>query len=110
MTLDEYQELAERTIPDKLSCSEAKLHAIHGMVGEIGEINSIYQKVYQGHPIDTVHIMKELGDLMWFISEYCSASGWELNDICEMNINKLRARYPDGFDEERSLNREDGDI
>ena len=105
-----YQELAARTINQRLCDYEMEMHAMHGMVGEIGELNSLYQKAFQGHHFDEEHAKKELGDLMWFIAEYCTAMGWELDDVMEMNINKLRARYPDGFNEEQSLYRKEGDI
>ena len=80
------------------------------MSSEIGEINAIYQKVFQGHEFDEEHIKKELGDLLWFIAEYCTAMGFDLDDILEMNINKLKSRYPDGFEIQKSLHRKDGDI
>ena len=63
MTGNEYQKLAERTMDFKnLTPAELEMHALHGMVGEIGELHSIYQKVYQGHHFDDVHAMKEVGD------------------------------------------------
>lgn len=110
MTGNEYQLLAARTINPRITSVETKFHALHGMVAEIGEIHSIYQKVYQGHAIDQEHVKKELGDLIWFISEYCTVMDWKLEDIMALNIEKLRDRYPIGFEEERSLNREEGDI
>lgn len=110
MTGNEYQFLASRTINWKLEPEDQGKHALHGMVGEIGELHSIYQKYYQGHPLDSEHLKKELGDLLWFIAEYCTAHRWELEDIMQMNIDKLIARYPEGFKEEQSLNRKEGDI
>lgn len=110
MTGHEYQLLAARTINPELIPICQEDHATFGMVGEIGEINSIYQKSYQGHPRDYEHIKKELGDLLWFIAEYCTAKGWDLDDVMQMNIDKLKARYPEGFDTERSLHRAEGDI
>lgn len=110
MTGKEYQDLAGRTINDELYDYEMEMHALCGMVGEIGEIHSLYQKTYQGHIFEEEHAKKELGDLMWFIAEYCTAMNWELDEIMEMNIDKLRKRYPDGFKSEQSLNRKKGDI
>lgn len=110
MTGNEYQELAARTINNELKGNEIEMHALHGMVGEIGELHGIYQKVYQGHFDSPEHIKKELGDLMWFIAEYCTAMGFSLDDIMEMNISKLQARFPDGFEVEKSLHRAKGDI
>lgn len=110
MTGNEYQVFASRTINQDLCPLSKERHALHGMVGEIGEIHGLYQKVYQGHEFDDEHVKKELGDLMWFIAEYCTAKEWNLDDIMEMNIDKLRKRYPNGFEENRSLHREKGDI
>ena len=110
MTGNEYQKLASRTIPKSFTCYEKEFHALYGMCGEIGELQSIYQKLYQGHDWEDVHVKKELGDLLWFIAEYCTAFNWNLEDIMQLNIDKLRARYPDGFDAEHSLHRAEGDI
>ena len=110
MTLKEYQELAGRTMPT-VALSKLELHALFGLVGEIGELHSIYQKKFQGHTEDTEeHRKKELGDLLWFIAEYCTGCGWSLDEVAWLNINKLKSRYPTGFEPERSLHRAEGDI
>lgn len=110
MTPNEYQNLAARTINKELTIKKKEYHALHGMIGEVGEINSIYQKAYQGHNRDYAHIKSEIGDLLWFIAEYCTSCGWDLEDVMQMNIDKLKSRYPEGFEVERSLHRAEGDI
>ena len=110
LTGNHYQMLAARTINNNLRRSEQGKHALHGMVGEIGELHSIYQKRYQGHEFDEEHAKKELGDLLWFVAEYCTAHGWNLESIMQMNIDKLKARYPEGFAADKSLHRKAGDI
>ena len=110
MTGNKFQQLAGRTINTELSFKDLEEHALFGMVGELGELLSLYQKVFQGHSLNEEHTKKELGDLMWFIAEYCTAKGWNLDDIMQMNIDKLKARYPEGFKVENSLNRKEGDI
>lgn len=110
MEINDYQRLAARTINTKLSCSEVEAHALYGLVGEVGELHSLYQKMYQGHAFDNDHAMKELGDLLWFIAEYATAKGWTLRDVAQANVDKLRARYPDGFRETDSLHRKTADI
>lgn len=111
MTGNEYQMLASRTMGVNWEPEAYEHHALHGMVGEIGELHSIYQKMYQGHKeVGYDHFKKELGDLLWFVAEYCTAMGWTLEDIMQMNIDKLKARYPDGFDTEHSIHRAEGDI
>lgn len=110
MTGNEYQILASRTMNNNLANVQHEHHALHGMVGEIGELHSIYQKIYQGHGFDEEHAKKELGDLLWFVAEYCTANGWKLEYIMKMNIEKLKERFPEGFSVYKSLNRKEGDI
>ena len=107
---NEYQKLAARTISKDMQDWEMSSHALHGMVSEVGEIHGIYQKIYQGHTPEEEHLKKEVGDLLWFIAEYCTAMGWKLEDIMQLNIDKLKARYPEGFEAERSLHRKEGDV
>ena len=109
MKANEYQKLASRTI-GKISRLSQERHALHGMVSEIGELHGIYQKTYQGHYLDREHAKKELGDLLWFVAEYCTSHDWEIEEIMQMNIEKLKARFPDGFSAEKSLHRKVGDI
>lgn len=105
-----YQKLASRTINKELDKGELEMHALHGMISEIGELHGLYQKAYQGHKFNPDHAFKELGDLLWFIAEYCTARGWDLSEVMSANIEKLRARYPEGFDTDHSLHRVEGDI
>ncbi|MDO4650762.1 MAG: nucleoside triphosphate pyrophosphohydrolase family protein [Eubacteriales bacterium] len=110
MTGNRYQELAGRTMNDELNSVEQERHALFGMCSEIGEIQGIFQKEYQGHEINYEHLKKELGDLLWFVAEFCTANRWDLEDVMELNIMKLNGRFPKGFEAERSLNRKEGDI
>ena len=110
MSVKDYQLKAARTINKDLSRHEQSLHALFGMASEIGELHGIYQKMYQGHDCEQEHMQKEVGDLLWFVAEYCTSQGWELENIMKMNIRKLEERYPEGFDAEHSLHREPGDI
>ena len=110
MHLNMYQALAARTINPALDKTESQLHALHGLAAEVGEIHGIIQKCYQGHKFSEDHLKKELGDVLWMIAEYCTASGWNLEDIAKMNIDKLKARYPEGFSAAKSLSRKEGDI
>ena len=110
MTLNEYQKLAARTINKALSFEETSRHALHGMASEVGEIHGLYQKFYQGHEMDAEHLKKEIGDLLWMIAELCTVYGWSLGDVAQKNIDKLKARYPEGFKVEQSLHRKEGDV
>ena len=110
MTLNEYQRLARRTMNPALSHEETSRHALHGMCAEVGEIHSLYQKFYQGHEMDAEHVKKEVGDLLWMVAEFCTVNGWKMSDVAQMNIDKLKARYPAGFAAENSLHRAEGDV
>ena len=111
MTPNEYQKLAMRTCNllhsplDDMAC-----HAVFGLTSEAGEVAGLFQKWYQGHELDEEHLMKEIGDCLWMIAELCTAYGISLEDVMQLNIDKLRARYPDGFSEEKSLHRAEGDV
>ncbi len=105
MEMNTYQKLAARTINTKLEKMQLLWHSLFGLASEVGEIHGLYQKEYQGHEEEPEHLKKELGDLMWFVAEYATANGWSLDDIAQMNIDKLKKRYPEGFTEENSLHR-----
>lgn len=107
---NEYQRLAARTINKKNNKLAMEDHALKGMVAEVGELHGIYQKAYQGHLINEEHLKKECGDILWMIAEFCTANDWTLEEIMQMNIDKLKARYPEGFATEKSLHRAEGDI
>ena len=110
MNFNEYQQKASRTMNWKLSYGDQEQHALHGLASEVGEVHSIYQKQYQGHFIDYEHVKKEIGDVLWFVAELCTANDWLMDEIAEENIRKLEVRYPDGFDKDKSLHRKAGDI
>lgn len=86
------------------------LHAVFGLTSEAGEVAGILQKVYQGHDFDLDHIKKELGDCLWMIAEACESLDLHMSDVATTNIEKLKARFPDDFDPEKSLHRSEGDI
>lgn len=107
MNMNEYQGLAYRTVNRGLTVAEMNLHALHGLAGEVGEIHSMFQKQYQGHEISTDSLKKEIGDLLWFIAELCTVNEMSMDDVAQANIDKLRKRYPEGFDAERSVHRKE---
>lgn len=111
MTGSEYQALAMRTCNFRREDTESMLrHAVFGLTSEAGEVSGIMQKEYQGHTFDPEHMKKELGDCLWMIAEVCHALGFSMDDVMELNLEKLRARYPNGFSAEKSINRRAGDI
>lgn len=109
-TFGKYGQDAARTISPKLSAKERESHAVFEIASEAGEISGIYQKIFQGHQLDDIHLMKEIGDVLWGLNELCLARGFRLEDCARLNIQKLKERYPEGFDAERSLHRAEGDI
>ena len=111
MKINEYQKLAMRTCSIPYEAKKDMLRrAVFGLASEAGEVASLLQKEYQGHEFDLTHAKKELGDCCWMIAEACTALGLELEDVMQTNIDKLRARFPEGFDPEKSLHRAAGDI
>lgn len=111
MEINEYQNGALRTINKKLSSVEQLQNGLMGLNGEAGEALDILKKhLFQGHELDKEHIAKELGDVAWYLAVSAYALGYDLNTIMKMNLDKLRARYPDGFESDLSRNRAIGDI
>lgn len=107
LTLNAYQKLAERTSGAGKFGERRQIIAALGLAGEAGEFANMIKKLTaHGHPISNEELAEELGDVLWYLAEAASACGLEFNDIGLMNIEKLVARYPDGFSEERSINRE----
>ena len=107
MTINEYQKLAMTTLNPALDKKDVLINGVMGLCGESGEAIDIVKKwLAQGHELDTEKLAKELGDIAWYLAETATALGLDLEDIFAANIEKLRKRYPEGFDPERSINRE----
>lgn len=87
------------------------LNACLGLSGEVGEFNDMIKKwIFHEKDFDEIHAMKELGDIMWYVALMCDSFGWSLDEIMEMNVDKLKARYPEGFSVQRANNRKEGDV
>ncbi len=110
MTINEYQKLAMTTLNPALSEKEVLLNGVMGLCGESGEAIDLVKKwMMQGHALDKAHLAKELGDIAWYLAETATAIGYDLETILQANIDKLKARYPDGFTADRSMHRKSGD-
>ena len=109
---DIYQLDVLKYAPDYQHYKLNVLYAAIGMCGEAGEVSELVKKYeYHGHAIDTEHLARELGDVLWYVSYMADLFGYSLGKIMAINQEKLAKRYPDGkFDAERSRNRKDGDI
>ena len=85
-----------------------------GLSGEVGEFNDIVKKcIFQGKELDddvVNHLRSELGDIMWYVAQGCIALDTTIEEIIDINTAKLKDRYPGGFDEFRSDNRDEDDI
>lgn len=82
-----------------------------GLSGEVGEFNDMVKKwVFHEKELDINHAKKEAGDICWYLAMLCESFGWNLEEIMQMNVDKLKARYPEGFDIDRANHREEGDV
>jgi NTP pyrophosphatase (non-canonical NTP hydrolase) len=107
MTLDEYQKLAARTIGTRTHADQLSNMAL-GLAGEAGETADMLKKhLFHGKPLDHDEVVKELGDVMWYVAGMATAIGISLDDVAQRNVDKLRKRYPDGFSAEASQKRAD---
>ncbi|MBS4195354.1 nucleoside triphosphate pyrophosphohydrolase family protein [Lederbergia citri] len=107
LTLNEYQRISTRSAnPHKHELINYGL----GIAGEAGEVADLIKKsMFHGHNVDKDEIKKELGDVMWYLSQIARLAGLTLEEIAEANIEKLKKRYPDGFSTEASINRKAGE-
>ena len=107
MTINEYQKLAMTTLNPSLSEKDILINGVMGLCGEAGEAIDIVKKhLAQGHELDCEHLIDELGDIAWYLAETATILGISLEEVLQRNIDKLKARYPEGFDTEKSQNRE----
>lgn len=108
MTINEYQTLAMTTLNPELNKKDVLINGVMGLCGESGEAIDIVKKwLAQGHELDREKLAKELGDIAWYLAETATALELNLEDVLEANIEKLRKRYPEGFDTKRSIHRDD---
>lgn len=126
MKADDYQALAMRTndglsnnrLEMKIDSLEGTpieiglmLQASLGLSGEMGELNDMIKKwIFHEKEMDWEHFKKEIGDICWYIAAMCKAVGINFSDVLEKNVDKLKSRYPEGFDVFRANHRESGDV
>lgn len=106
MTVNEYQKMALTTLNPALGKQDVLINGVMGLCGESGEAIDIVKKhLAQGHPLDREGLIKELGDVAWYLAETAYALDVSLEEVFQRNIYKLKARYPEGFDARRSVER-----
>ena len=106
LTANDYQKKAMTTLNPALSKQDVLLNGVMGLCGEAGEcIDLVKKHLHQGHPLDSEKLAKELGDVAWYLAETAWALDIPLESILRGNLEKLKKRYPRGFDSEKSRNR-----
>lgn len=102
MNFEDYQEAVKRTMPDTGRRDRLAMLAL-GTAGEAGEVaDTVKKHLFQGHNLDTVEVAKEIGDVLWYLGNLCTAIGWDMGAVAEYNVEKLQIRYPNGFETGRS--------
>ena len=109
MTGNEYQKAALRTATnvDEIHPYGNLITGALGLCGESGEVADHIKKWFaQGHELNREHLAEEISDCLWYVAVTADAIGYKLDDIMQLNVDKLLKRYPNGFDPERSIHRE----
>ena len=111
MLVNDYQEKAMTTLNPALDKKDMLTNSVMRLCGESGEaINIVKKWLMQGHDLDKEHLIKELGDVAWYLAEAATALDGPLETILQRNLDKLRRRFPNGFDTEASVHRKKNDI
>ena len=111
MEINDYQKLALKILNKNLDKKDILINSVMGLCGESGEaIDLVKKHLYQGHELDKERFAKELGDIAWYLAEAAHAINMDLDDIFKMNIEKLEKRYPNGFNQNNSINRDKKDL
>ncbi len=110
MDISDYQKHVLRTWNPAVTGDDAVTASVFGAIGELGELVELLKKArYHGHVLDQDKVQKELSDCVYYWAALCHHLGFDAGAIAELNIEKLRARYPNGFEVEKSLHRAPGD-
>lgn len=106
MKINEYQNMALSTMNKNLSKKEQLINSVMGLCGESGEaIDLVKKHLAHDHELDRQHLIEELGDIAWYLAEAADALDVSLEEILFLNLEKLKRRYPEGFDKQRSIHR-----
>lgn len=111
MQVNEYQKAAMATLNPALDKKDVLINSVMGLCGESGEAIDIVKKwLMQGHELDKEHLVRELGDVAWYLAEAATALDIPLEAVFQGNLDKLRQRFPNGFDTGASVNRTENDL
>ena len=93
-----FQREARRSLRDDLPYEAMCSNMCMGLAGEIGEVIDIMKKhIYQGKELDITDVIEEVGDVLWYIANFCNVNNITMDECMESNIKKLRKRFPNGF-------------
>ena len=111
MQVNEYQKAAMATLNLALDKKDVLINSVMGLCGESGEAIDIVKKwLMQGDELDKEHLVRELGDVAWYLAEAATALDIPLEAVFQGNLDKLRQRFPNGFDTGASVNRKENDL
>ena len=111
MQVNEYQKAAMATLNLALDKKDVLINSVMGLCGESGEAIDIVKKwLMQGHELDKEHLVRELGEVAWYLAEAATALDIPLEAVFQGNLDKLRQRFPNGFDTGASVNRKENDL
>lgn len=119
MNLNKYQKLSKRTMPEpqlkideiEIYSSDSKANYAMGLSGEAGEVTDLIKKeLFHGHKEEPEKVLKELGDVLHYLSGLATMYGYTLDEVARTNIKKLSERYADGFSKEASINRIENNV
>ena len=111
MQVNDYQKAAMATLNPALDKKDVLINSVMGLCGESGETIDIVKKwLMQGHELDREHLVRELGDVAWYLAEAATALDIPLEAVFQGNLDKLRQRFPNGFDTGASVNRKENDL
>ena len=106
LSMSTYQVLAHKTSNISLDRQIRLTAAVLGLTGEAGEVADVFKKhIAHGHPLDKDSLIREVSDILWYIAEIATLFEISLDTVGWGNIQKLKARYPEGFSSYRSINR-----
>lgn len=107
MEIKEYQKEASRTCATLGSNLEDNIHMALGMCTESAELADVFKKALAyKKEVDWVNVKEEAADCLWYIANLCNINGWDLRDLMQTNIDKLKARFPEKFDIDKAINRD----
>ena len=103
-----FQREARRSLRDDLPYEAMCSNMCMGLAGEIGEVVDIMKKhIYQGKELDITDVIEEVGDVLWYIANFCNVNNITMDECMESNIKKLRKRFPNGFTTKDANERKD---